>query len=120
MPISLSTSARSPRRLLTGIATLAATVALSGCGGAGARPRRRLLPGIATPAATVALSGCGGSSPISAAAAAPAPPAVTSVAAKQPRFNAADVTFAQQMIPHHREALSMATLAVDQAASKEV
>lgn len=35
--------------------------------------------------------------------------------AAAPVFNAADVTFAQQMIPHHSQALTMATLAATRA-----
>ncbi|WP_326597724.1 DUF305 domain-containing protein [Streptomyces sp. NBC_01803] len=34
--------------------------------------------------------------------------------------NAADVTFAQAMIPHHQQAVEMAELALDQASSEEV
>lgn len=41
-------------------------------------------------------------------------------APKQPRFNDADVLFAQSMIPHHRQALEMAELALDRAARPEV
>ena len=33
----------------------------------------------------------------------------------QPEFNAADITFAQEMIPHHQQAVMMATIAVDRA-----
>ena len=36
------------------------------------------------------------------------------------RFNDADVTFAQQMIPHHEQAVEMATMAQEQASSPEV
>lgn len=36
------------------------------------------------------------------------------------QFNDADVTFAQQMIPHHRQAVEMAQLAQERAASPEV
>ena len=35
-------------------------------------------------------------------------------------FNAADVSFAQMMIPHHEQAVEMAELAVDRAESQEV
>ncbi|MEO3852727.1 DUF305 domain-containing protein [Streptomyces sp. B8F3] len=41
-------------------------------------------------------------------------------AASQEDRNAADVTFAQGMIPHHRQAVEMADLAPDRAASDEV
>lgn len=36
------------------------------------------------------------------------------------QFNEADVTFAQQMIPHHEQAVEMATMAQEQASSTEV
>ncbi|MEQ7845742.1 DUF305 domain-containing protein [Nocardioides kribbensis] len=36
------------------------------------------------------------------------------------QFNDADVTFAQQMIPHHEQAVEMATMAQERAASPEV
>lgn len=36
------------------------------------------------------------------------------------QFNDADVTFAQQMIPHHEQAVEMATMAQERASSTEV
>lgn len=36
------------------------------------------------------------------------------------QFNDADVTFAQQMIPHHEQAVEMATMAQERASSPEV
>lgn len=45
-------------------------------------------------------------------------PAAGSEASNQ--FNDADVNFAQQMIPHHQQAVEMAELAADRAASDEV
>lgn len=47
-----------------------------------------------------------------------ASPAVSASAA--PRHNAADVAFAQGMIPHHRQALAMADLALSHASAAEV
>jgi len=41
-------------------------------------------------------------------------------AAEEPRFNSADVTFVQGMIPHHRQAIQMARLAEGRAADPEV
>lgn len=41
-------------------------------------------------------------------------------AASNATFNDADVTFAQEMIPHHRQAVEMAALAEDRAADPEV
>ncbi|MFF0208832.1 MULTISPECIES: DUF305 domain-containing protein [Streptomyces] len=46
--------------------------------------------------------------------------AVPSVSASQGQHNAADVTFAKGMIPHHRQAVEMADLAPDRARSAEV
>lgn len=45
-------------------------------------------------------------------------PAAGSEASSQ--FNDADVNFAQQMIPHHQQAVEMAELAADRAANDEV
>jgi uncharacterized protein (DUF305 family) len=44
----------------------------------------------------------------------------TSAAASTAEFNEADVTFAQMMIPHHRQAVDMATLADTRAADPQV
>lgn len=44
----------------------------------------------------------------------------TSPEAAQPSFNDTDVEFAQGMIPHHRQAIEMAQLAPDRAASPDV
>jgi len=44
----------------------------------------------------------------------------TSADASDASFNDADVTFAQSMIPHHEQAVEMATLAADRADSDEV
>ncbi|MDT9682401.1 DUF305 domain-containing protein [Streptomyces sp. TRM76323] len=46
--------------------------------------------------------------------------ATASASASQGRHNAADVAFAQGMIPHHRQAVEMAELAPDRARSTEV
>ncbi|MEU2447036.1 DUF305 domain-containing protein [Streptomyces althioticus] len=46
--------------------------------------------------------------------------AVPSASASQGQHNAADVTFAKGMIPHHRQAVEMADLAPDRARSAEV
>ncbi len=56
--------------------------------------------------AILALAGCGGHSDMDADANA--------------EFNNADVTFAQSMIPHHEQAVVMATMATTRAASPEV
>lgn len=85
-------------------------------------PRR--LAGAATTAVAVltVAAGCGGTDHGSGAgghdAGAPAP----SAASAQPGagHNEADVTFAQAMIPHHRQALEMATTAEAKASSADV
>lgn len=69
-------------------------------------------------ALSLGLAGCGDATTAPAPAGAAAP---SSAAAQvdQP-FNEADVAFAQMMIPHHREAVEMAALAVDRAQNPEV
>ena len=68
-------------------------------------------------AVSLVLTACGGSN-----AAAPANPApsVSSSAPATAQHNAADVAFAQSMIPHHRDAVAMAELAADRAQDPEV
>ena len=68
-------------------------------------------------AVSLVLTACGGSN-----AAAPANPApsVSSSAPATAQHNAADVAFAQSMIPHHRDAVAMAALAADRAQDPEV
>jgi len=56
--------------------------------------------------AAVVLAGCGSTS--------------TSEPGTSETFNSADVTFAQAMIPHHEQAVVMATMAKTQASSPEV
>ena len=64
---------------------------------------RKYLTTVALLAATaLAVAGCGGDDPDAAA------------------HNDADVTFAQEMIPHHRQAVEMAALAGDRASDPEV
>lgn len=70
-------------------------------------------------ALSLALAGCGDASTAPTAPAAP-PPASSAAAQAGAQFNEADVTFAQMMIPHHREAVEMADLATDRAETPEV
>jgi len=66
----------------------------------------RKLPALAAVAVVVlALAGCGGNDGSSPASA---------------QFNEADVTFAQGMIPHHRQAIEMAKVAQQRAAGADV
>ncbi|WP_225804012.1 DUF305 domain-containing protein [Streptomyces sp. NK15101] len=73
---------------------------------------------IAAAAALVAgltLTGCGEDDP--------AAPATTSPATTTPQLGAhdeADVTFAQQTIPHHRQAVTMSQMAESDAATRSV
>lgn len=64
------------------------------------------------------LGACGNTGPSPA----PAPPAAPAPSANQAaaEHNEADVRFAQQMIPHHAQAVRMAELAPTRAASAEV
>jgi uncharacterized protein (DUF305 family) len=68
-------------------------------------------------AATATVTACGsdGDSP-----SASAPSTTASVAEVGGEHNAADVTFAQMMIPHHQQAVEMARLARDRAADPAV
>ncbi|GAB2637217.1 DUF305 domain-containing protein [Kribbella swartbergensis] len=73
--------------------------------------------------ATVSLAGCGddsngGSMPGMDHGAATAAPSSSATPAGE--FNDADVTFASQMIPHHQQAVQMASMAGYQATTPEV
>ncbi|GAB1688636.1 DUF305 domain-containing protein [Krasilnikovia sp. M28-CT-15] len=82
------------RRVLIAGAALTTTVVLAGCGDNDATaPGHGMGPGMGVSAASAS------------------PGAV---------FNAADVMFAQAMIPHHQQAIAMADLAPTRAASSEV
>ncbi|MEY9487048.1 uncharacterized protein (DUF305 family) [Streptomyces calvus] len=89
---------------------------------------RRTAAVVTAGAAALVLAACGGDgddtgaaghgghhASASASASTPASPS-----ASQGRHNAADVAFAQGMIPHHRQAVDMADLAPDRARSAEV
>lgn len=66
--------------------------------------------------AGTALGGCG--SNVSAPGAPAAGPATSQSAAQA--HNQADVTFLQEMIPHHAQAIAMSTMAAQQASSARV
>jgi uncharacterized protein (DUF305 family) len=81
--------------------------------------KTRLFAMAASSALVVLLVGCGAphaSSPTSAVSPATASPAVRSVA----NVSDSDVSFAQQMIPHHQQAVEMADLALTRETSPEV
>ncbi|KOU42892.1 DUF305 domain-containing protein [Streptomyces sp. WM6378] len=99
MSVSRSSAAR--RRMLAAAGTVAAlALALAACGSSdSSKPDRSATPGMNHGGGGVPSSGI--SSPGGA-------------------FNDADVTFAQQMIPHHQQAIEMARLADGRAADSEV
>lgn len=81
--------------------------------------KTRLFAMAASSALVVLLVGCGAPhalSPTSAVSPATALPAVRSVA----NVSDSDVSFAQQMIPHHQQAVEMADLALTRETSPEV
>ncbi|MFE3142601.1 DUF305 domain-containing protein [Streptomyces scopuliridis] len=79
---------------------------------------RRAAIAAAVTTAALTLAACGGDnrSPSSAASTSASAPASAAGSA----HNAADVSFAQGMIPHHRQAVEMAGLAATRASSAEV
>ncbi|MET7656555.1 DUF305 domain-containing protein [Streptomyces sp. NPDC005486] len=86
--------------------------------------RRALLGAVAVTAA-LTLAACGGGSDSSGDAgsdssASSSASAGNTAGATDGAHNAQDVTFAQGMIPHHRQALEMAALAADRASSAQV
>ena len=88
------------------------------------RSLHRRLAGAATTAVAVltAAAGCGGTDHGSGSGGHNAGAAAPSAASAQPGagHNEADVAFAQAMIPHHRQALEMATTAEAKASSADV
>jgi uncharacterized protein (DUF305 family) len=74
--------------------------------------RLRVLPALVL-AAVLALSGCGSDTPESS----PLPGSEPTAAAE---FNQADVDFAQDMIPHHQQALIMSDMALQAASTDEL
>lgn len=70
-------------------------------------------------AAVLALSACGGAdTSTTGSGGAPAPAVEASEIS--PEHNEADVRFAQQMLPHHEQAIEMTDLAVERAESEGV
>ncbi|MFF9136714.1 DUF305 domain-containing protein [Streptomyces albogriseolus] len=80
-------------------------------------PRRTALAAAATVAALV-LAACGGNGDTSTAGTSPGTTTSASIPAGE--HNEADVTFAQGMIPHHRQAILMADMAETRASSSDV
>lgn len=74
-----------------------------------------------TAGAALALTGCGNAP--SSPEASPVPPSVAAPETSSqvsPEHNQADITFAQGMVPHHQQAIDMADLAGERAASPQV
>ncbi|WP_030576481.1 DUF305 domain-containing protein [Streptomyces anulatus] len=69
-------------------------------------------------AAALVLSACGGGHDMSSMGSDPSPSA--SASAKTGDHNDQDISFAEEMIQHHRQAVEMADLAADRASSQEV
>ncbi len=85
---------------------------------------RRTTAVTAAAATSLVLAACGAADDGATAGhgghAAPSPSPTASSPAAQGQHNAADVAFAQGMIPHHRQAVEMADLAPSRAGSAEV
>ncbi|MEO3773999.1 DUF305 domain-containing protein [Micromonospora sp. B9E7] len=83
--------------------------------------RRALVAGVSLTAAAV-LAGCGSSDDHVAAGGGHGSPTATAPAdsTSAEGHNAADVMFAQMMIPHHQQAVAMADLAATRAADPQV
>ncbi len=75
---------------------------------------------LAAATAALLITACGGQAPTAGAPSATPAAATGGSAALSAVHNPADVTFAQQMIPHHQQAVDMAKLAADHAASSDV
>jgi len=83
------------------------------------RTHKPALAVVAAMAAALVLVGCGDNGPPAEAAASAGPPSVTAPS-QTSSFNEADVMFAQQMIPHHLQAIQMAQMAPSHAQSPKV
>ncbi|MEU5310212.1 DUF305 domain-containing protein [Streptomyces sp. NPDC021562] len=73
-----------------------------------------------TATAALALTACGGDDSAGAPHASHSAAAGATASASAGAHNAQDVSFAQTMIPHHQQALEMASLAADRASSAQV
>ncbi|MEU3795270.1 DUF305 domain-containing protein [Streptomyces fructofermentans] len=81
---------------------------------------RRTAGVAAAGAVALVLAGCGGDDGSGSAGHGGHDATSASSSASQGKHNAADVAFAQGMIPHHRQAVEMAGLAPDRARSTQV
>src|SRR4051794_9144992 len=78
--------------------------------------------GVAAGAAALSLTlaACGGDSTSSSSTTSAAPTSSTASASVDATHNAADVSFAQNMIVHHQSAIQMAQMAEKQASAQQV
>jgi uncharacterized protein (DUF305 family) len=82
---------------------------------------RKFLVGASAAAALALIAGCGSSgSDDTMAGHSAAPPAGAPSSAAESAHNADDISFAQQMIPHHAQAVEMAKLVPSRGAQPEV
>ncbi|MEV4969591.1 DUF305 domain-containing protein [Streptomyces scopuliridis] len=81
---------------------------------------RRAAIAAAVTTAALTLAACGGANGSTSSAASASASASAPAPAAGSAHNAADVSFAQGMIPHHRQAVEMADLAATRASSPEV
>lgn len=80
---------------------------------------RALTATLAAGAAAAVLAGCAGTDTATSGQSAPPPKPSAETSTTAPH-NAADVAFAQGMIPHHRQAIEMSRLAAQRAQSEDV
>ena len=71
-------------------------------------------------ALSLALTACGGSAAPTSTTSAGGAPSASAPAGVSEEHNDADIRFAQGMIPHHRQAVEMAAIAVDRTENPEV
>ncbi|MFF9136672.1 DUF305 domain-containing protein [Streptomyces albogriseolus] len=81
---------------------------------------RRTALAVTTGAATLVLSACGGGHDMSSMGSDSDSSPSATASAKAGDHNDQDVSFAEEMIQHHRQAIEMAGLAADRASSQEV
>ncbi|MEO8750703.1 MAG: DUF305 domain-containing protein [Allobranchiibius sp.] len=83
--------------------------------------RRTLITTLASATVALTLAACGGASSNATSSATSSAPVTSTPASKTPAGRTGDISFAQQMIPHHRQAVLMADMALrNKAASAKV
>ncbi|XAS76527.1 DUF305 domain-containing protein [Dermatophilaceae bacterium Sec6.4] len=74
--------------------------------------RRTLITTLASATVALTLAACGGASSNATSSATSSAPVTSTPASKTPAGRTGDISFAQQMIPHHRQAVLMADMAL--------